>query len=220
MAVAVKICGITTEEAMEAALDGKAAFVGVVFYPPSPRAVDENRASELLDFISEETRKVGLFVDPDDATLDRVLTRCRLDLIQLHGRESAERVEAIRLEYGLPVMKAVQVSELTDIANTVTTYGDVADWLLLDAKAPAGSDRPGGNAVAFDWSLPAQWRRQSDRHWPVPWMLAGGLTPETLALAVAESKALAVDVSSGVEDAPGVKSVRKITEFLDIASRL
>lgn len=220
MAVAVKICGITTEEAMEAALDGKAAFVGVVFYPSSPRAVDEKRASELLDFISEETRKVGLFVDPDDATLDRVLTRCRLDLVQLHGCESAERIEAIRLEYALPVIKAVQVNTLADIAEAVANYGDVADWLLLDARAPVGSDRPGGNATAFDWSLPAQWCRQAGRHWPVPWMLAGGLTPQTLARAVAESKTRVVDVSSGVEDGPGVKSTRKIAEFLEIAARL
>ncbi len=220
MVVAVKICGITTEEAMEAALDGRAAYVGVVFHPTSPRAVDEDRAAELLDFIAEETRKVGLFVDPDDATLERVLTRCRLDMIQLHGHESAERIEAIRLEYGLPVMKAIPVAELADIANAVVTYGDVADWLLLDAKPPAGAERTGGNAVSFDWTLPALWRTQSSRRWPVPWMLAGGLTPENLPQAVSQSKACVVDVSSGVEDTPGHKSPEKIMAFLKAAEAL
>ncbi len=218
MAVSVKICGITTEEAMEAALDGGAAFVGVVFHPSSPRAVDEERAAELLDFISEETRKVGLFVNPDDATLDRVLSRCRLDMIQLHGFESAERIEAIRLEYGLPVMKAVAIASLSDIADAVVTYGDVADWLLLDAKPPVGSDRLGGNAVSFDWTLPALWRAQSPRHWPVPWMLAGGLTPDNVGQAISESKAQAVDVSSGVEASPGQKSPEKIAAFLKAAA--
>lgn len=210
MTLDVKICGITTEEAMDAAVEHGAAFVGLVFFPPSPRFVTAERAAELVDLLPEDVAKVGLFVDPDDALLEEVLTHVRLDFVQLHGHESPERVDAIRQEFAVQVIKAIPVATAADL-DAADAYADVADWLLFDAKPPADASRPGGNAVAFDWTL------MKSRTWSLPWMLAGGLTPETVAEAVRQSGAVAVDVSSGVEDHPGVKNVAKIGAFLDIA---
>lgn len=210
MAVEVKICGITDEEAMDAAIEAGADYVGLVFFPKSPRNVDPDRAAELVEFAPCEVTKVGLFVDPDDATLDRVLTRVRLDLLQLHGNESPERIEAIRLEYGLPVMKVLSVAESADLA-AAEPYLAVSDRLLFDAKPPKGSVLPGGNAVSFDWSILA------GRKWGLPWMLAGGLTAANVAEALRISGAPAVDVSSGVESAPGVKDPDKIRAFIKAA---
>jgi len=207
MAVAAKICGITDHRAMAAAVSGGAAFVGLVFFPPSPRFVQPGRAAELLDGVPEQVTRVGLFVDADDALLDHVLTQVRIGLIQLHGNESPERVEAIRLEYGLPVMKSIPVATAADLARA-DDYIEAADWLLFDAKAPPGSVLPGGNAVTFDWTALA------GRSWPLPWMLAGGLTSANVAEAIRITGAEAVDVSSGVEDAPGVKNPEKIRAFL------
>jgi len=208
--VEVKICGITDEEAMDAAIEAGADYVGLVFYPPSPRAVTAERAAELVEFTPAEVAKVGLFVDPDDATLDRVLTRVRLDLLQLHGGETPERIEAIRLEYGLPVMKVIAVALAGDLA-AAEPFLAVTDRLLFDAKPPKGATLPGGNAVSFDWTI------LKGRKWGVPWMLAGGLTPANVAEAVRISGAMAVDVSSGVETAPGVKDAAKIRAFIAAA---
>lgn len=213
MPVAVKICGINSEEAMAAAVEGGAAYVGLVFFPPSPRAVSAARGAELTQFLPEEVRRVGLFVDPDDDTIARVLDHCRLDIIQLHGRESPERVEQVRFEFGHPVMKAIGVAGLEDL-DEARRYAEVADRLLFDARPPRGATRPGGNASSFEWSL------LKGRRWPVPWLLAGGLSAENLAEAVAASGATEVDVSSGVEDAPGHKSVERIHTFLELAGRL
>ncbi|TAN55280.1 MAG: phosphoribosylanthranilate isomerase, partial [Magnetospirillum sp.] len=152
MAVEVKICGITDEDAMDAAIEAGADYVGLVFYPPSPRAVTPERAAELVEFAPGEVTKVGLFVDPDDATLDRVLTQLRLDLLQLHGHETPERIEAIRLEYGLPVMKVIPVATAADLA-AAEPFLAVTDRLLFDAKPPKGATLPGGNAVSFDWTI-------------------------------------------------------------------
>lgn len=210
MAVEVKICGITDEEAMDAAIEAEADYVGLVFFPPSPRNVTPERAAELVEFTPGEVTKVGLFVDPDDAMLDSVLTRVRLDLLQLHGNEPPERIEAIRLEYGLPVMKVLSVAEAADLA-AAEPYLAVSDRLLFDAKPPKGAALPGGNAVSFDWSILA------GRKWGLPWMLAGGLTPANVAEAVRISGASAVDVSSGVESAPGVKDPAKILAFIKAA---
>lgn len=213
MAVSVKICGINDIDAMEAAVDGGADLVGLVFFPPSPRAVTVEEAADLTELVPEGVLKVGLFVDADDRLLDGVLTQVRLDLLQFHGTESPERVEAVRLEYGLPVMKALGVSAAADLA-AADAFAEVADRLLFDAKAPPGALLPGGNAASFDWRLLA------GRRWPLPWMLAGGLDAGNLAEAVRLSGARAVDVSSGVEEAPGRKSPDKIRAFLEAARRL
>jgi phosphoribosylanthranilate isomerase len=207
MSVDVKICGINDEDSMDAAIEAGADYVGLVFFPPSPRAVTPERAAELVEFAPGDVSKVGLFVDPDDATLDRVLTRVRLDLLQLHGHESPERIEAIRLEYGLPVMKVIPVAAAEDLA-AAEPYLAVTDRLLFDAKPPKGAVLPGGNAVSFDWSI------LTGRKWGVPWMLAGGLTFANVAEAIRISGAPAVDVSSGVESAPGVKDADKIRAFI------
>ena len=210
MPIEVKICGINDEDSMDAAIEAGADYVGLVFYPPSPRAVTADLAAELVEFAPGDVSKVGLFVDPDDATLDRVLTRVRLDLLQLHGNETPERIEAIRLEYGLPVMKVISVACADDLA-AAEPFLAVTDRLLFDAKPPKGALLPGGNAVSFDWTILA------GRKWGVPWMLAGGLTPANVAEAVRISGALAVDVSSGVESAPGVKDAAKIRAFIKAA---
>ncbi|RAU21627.1 phosphoribosylanthranilate isomerase [Paramagnetospirillum kuznetsovii] len=210
MTVEVKICGITDEDAMDAAIEAEADYVGLVFFPPSPRAVAPERAAELVEFTPGEITKVGLFVDPDDALLEQVLTKVRLDLLQLHGAETPERIEAIRLEYGLPVMKVISVASAGDLA-LAEPFLAVTDRLLFDAKPPKGAVLPGGNAVSFDWSI------LTGRKWGVPWMLAGGLTPANVAEAVRISGATAVDVSSGVESAPGVKDADKIRAFIKAA---
>jgi phosphoribosylanthranilate isomerase len=210
MPVQVKICGITDEDAMDAAVEAGADMVGLVFFPPSPRNIAADRAADLIDLLPEELIKVGLFVDADDATLDRVLNRVRLDLLQFHGHETPERIEAVRLEYGVPVMKVIPVSTADDFA-AAAPYFEVADQLLFDAKPPKGAVLPGGNAVAFDWTL------LQGRHWELPWMLAGGLTPANVAEAIRISGATAVDVSSGVESAPGVKDTGLIRAFIGAA---
>jgi len=208
--VEVKICGITDEDAMEAAIDAGADHVGLVFYPNSPRAVTPERATELLSYLERPVSRVGLLVDPDDALLDAVIGGVRLDLLQLHGKETPERVEAIRLEYGIPVMKVLSIAGPDDLA-TADAYLGVADRLLFDARPPKGATLPGGNAASFDWSL------LTGRRWPLPWFLAGGLTPANVAEAIRVSGTKAVDVSSGVETAPGVKSPDLIRAFIAAA---
>ncbi len=210
MPVGVKICGITSDEAMDAAVEAGADYVGLVFFPPSPRAVSPERAAELSELLPDDVAKVGLFVDPSDALLDQVLTRVRLDLLQFHGTEPPERLEAVRLEYGLPVMKMIPVAGPDDLA-AAEAYLTVADRLLFDARPPRDALLPGGNALAFDWSL------LKGRRWSLPWMLAGGLTPANVAEAVRISGATAVDVSSGVETAPGVKDPALIRAFIAAA---
>jgi len=207
--VAAKICGINDETAMHTAIAGGAHFVGLVFYPPSPRAVEPEDAARLAALVPDGVTRVGLFVDPDDALLERVLTAVALDMIQLHGSETPERCREIRARWNLPVMKAIKVSTSGDI-DAAGAYDGAVDWLMFDAKAPKGMKDalPGGNALAFDWTLLA------GRDFPVPWMLAGGLEPDNLAEAVRLSGAEVVDVSSGVESAPGRKEPRLIEAFL------
>jgi phosphoribosylanthranilate isomerase len=206
----VKICGITDEEALEAAVDCGAAYIGVVFFAKSPRFITPERAAELLDGLPEDIRRVGLFVDPSDKDLELALSQVRLDLIQTHGVSRPERIEAIRHEFALPVMAAFSIETAADI-KSVRSFEAVADQLLFDAKPPKGADRPGGNAVSFDWNL------LRGEKFSVPWMLAGGLTPENVAEAIRISGAGAVDVSSGVESAPGVKDSKRICAFLTAA---
>ena len=215
MSVDVKICGISTAEAMTAAIEGGAAFVGLVFYPPSPRAVTPAEAAALAALVPGDIIKTGLLVDADDATIEDVLTGVPLDLLQLHGSETPARVAEVKQRFGLPVMKVVKLRQQGDL-EAAAPFLAVADRLLFDAEPPAAMAEalPGGNALAFDWRI------LSGTTWPLPWMLAGGLTPENLAEAVRISGAPAVDVSSGVEDAPGRKNPQKIKAFLEVAGSL
>ena len=204
--VRVKICGLRSPGDVAAAAAAGAAYVGFVFFPPSPRHLEPGAARAAALAAPDGLARVGLTVDAPDALLDALLVEVPLDILQLHGREPPERVAAIRARFGLPVMKAVGVAEAADLA-ALETQGRVADMLLVDAKAPKGAALPGGNGLAFDWRLIA------GRRWPVPWMLAGGLTPETVATAVRLTGARQVDVSSGVEAAPGVKDPARIAAF-------
>jgi phosphoribosylanthranilate isomerase len=189
------------------AMDDGAAFVGFVFYRHSPRYVTVDEAAELAAKVKRGVKAVGLFVNPTDAELDGVLKFVRLDMIQLHGKETPARVDAVRLLTGLPVMKALGISTARDV-GAAAAYEDHADWLLFDAKPPKDATRPGGNALAFDWTLLKTYSGKT------PWMLAGGLTSKNVAAALKASGARAVDVSSGVESRPGVKSPAKIRSFL------
>ncbi len=215
MSVEVKICGLSNPEGIAAAVNGGAAMVGFNFFAKSPRYVTPDQARTLGLAVPEEIIKVALLVDPGDDDLEAVLSVAPHDLLQLHGDESPERVAAIKARWGLPVMKVLKIQGDIDL-GAVAPYLPVADRLLFDPKVP--KDRagalPGGNALAFDWRLLA------GRDWPLPWMLAGGLTVENLAEAVRISGARAVDLSSGVEDAPGRKSPEKIRAFLALADGL
>ncbi len=215
MAVLAKICGINSPQAMTAAVAGGAAYVGLVFYPPSPRNVTPEQAAQLAGTVPEHVAKVGLFVDADDATFERVLDAVPLDLLQLHGKETPQRVAEIRQRFDCRVMKAVRIAGPDDVARAAD-YVAVSDRLLFDAQAPAdmAGALPGGNGLAFDWRLLAE------KEWPLPWMLSGGLTPDNLAEAVAATGAVCVDVSSGVEAARGVKDPEKIRRFLATAAAL
>lgn len=210
MSVDVKICGLSDAESVDAAIDGGADYLGFVFFEKSPRYVAPTLVAELVEDVPEEVRKVGLFVDPDDAFLDQVLTHVRLDYLQLHGNETPERIDAIRLSCGLPVIKAVGVSGPEDV-TAASRFTDHADVVLFDAKPPPDADRPGGNAIAFNWSLMTAYNGA------LPWLLAGGLTPENVAQAVREANAPGVDVSSGVESVPGRKDPALIAAFLKAA---
>jgi phosphoribosylanthranilate isomerase len=210
--VEVKICGLSTPDSVRAAVTAGARYIGFVFFPRSPRCVTPSIAAELGGFVRNNVTKVGLVVDAEDAALETIIAVANLDMLQMHGDETPERVVEVRKRFGLPVMKAVAIAGSDDLA-VARTYEPVADMLLFDAKPPKGADRPGGNARAFDWPLLA------GESWAVPWMLAGGLDPFNVEEAVRQSGATRVDVSSGVEDRPGVKDNDKIREFLDAAGR-
>jgi phosphoribosylanthranilate isomerase len=215
MTLRAKICGLSTPDAVAAAVGGGAAFVGFVFYPRSPRAVTPAQAATLAPLVPASVGKVGLFVDDTDDRFAEVLGAVKLDLLQLHGSETPARVAAIRARFGVPVMKVTSVAGADDIA-AAEAHVEVADWLMFDARPPKDMKNglPGGNALAFDWTLIA------GRRWPLPWMLAGGLNAGNLAEAVRISGASYVDVSSGVEDSPGRKNLAKIAEFLAATRRL
>jgi phosphoribosylanthranilate isomerase len=214
-AIQVKICGLSTPEAVRAAVEGGAGYVGFVFYPPSPRHVTAEQAALLVREVPAGIRKVGLFVDPSDEMLDHTLALVPLDILQLHGGESPERVAEIRRRSGLAVMKVLRIGDAADVA-AAEPYQAVADILLFDAKPAADLKNalPGGNGLTFDW------RHLAGRSWTRPWMLSGGLTADLLAEAVAATGAPGVDVSSGVETAPGVKDPALIRAFLAAAARL
>ena len=214
MSVAAKICGLNSEAAVAAAVEGGAAYLGFVFYPPSPRAISPARAAELCAMVPSGMRRVALFVDADDDAIDAVLDAAPIDILQFHGAETPERVADAKRRFARQVMKAVAVAGPEDVV-AAGRYEDAADMLLFDAKPPRRPDAlPGGNGLAFDWRLIA------GREWRRSWMLSGGLSAALLPEAVRVSGAAAVDVSSGVEHRPGAKDPEKIREFLAVARAL
>lgn len=210
MEVRVKICGLRTAADVAAAAAAGAAYAGFVFFPKSPRHLTVAAARALALDAPEGLCKVALTVDADEATLDAIVEAVPLDMLQLHGHETPERVAEVKARYGLPVMKAIGVADEGDLAGLME-MSLAADQLLIDAKPPKGAALPGGNGLAFDWRLLV------GRKWLRPWMLAGGLTPENVAQAVRLTGARQVDVSSGVESAPGVKDHAKIAAFVEAA---
>ncbi|KGM49436.1 phosphoribosylanthranilate isomerase [Pseudooceanicola atlanticus] len=212
MDIRVKICGLSRPEDVTAAARAGAVYGGFVFFPKSPRAVSADVAQTLAVDAPVGLAKVALVVDADDALIDEITTKVPLDMLQLHGKESPERVAELRARTGLPVMKAIGVSGEDDLP-AIDVYSQVADQLLIDAKPPKDAVLPGGNGLSFDWRL-----LQGRKYWTKPWMLAGGLTPENVAEAVRLTGARQVDVSSGVESAPGVKDAAKIDAFVAAAT--
>jgi len=214
MTVQVKICGLSEPESLRAAVTGGARYVGFVFYPASPRYVSPAMAAELARLVPTGVRTVGLFVDPDDDFLEHVISQVPFDLIQLHGKETPRRIAEVKATFNIPVMKAIKVGGPEDL-NAALEVAEVADRLLFDAKPPAKvSALPGGNGIAFDWTLLA------GRTWPRPWMLSGGLNAANAAEAVRVTGAQALDVSSGVEDRPGHKDPTLVRAFLDTVAAL
>jgi phosphoribosylanthranilate isomerase len=206
----VKICGLSTAETLDAALDAGADMVGFVFFAKSPRFVGLDRARELAGRARGRAKIVALSVDADDAALGEIVTSVAPDLMQLHGKESPERVEAIKRAFGVGAMKAIGVAEAGDL-DRAADYDGVADWLLIDAKPPKGAVLPGGNGLPFDWRLARRFAPSR------PWLLSGGLDPANVGEAIALTGARGVDVSSGVESAPGVKDIDKIKAFIAAA---
>ncbi|RED14124.1 phosphoribosylanthranilate isomerase [Pontivivens insulae] len=210
MSVSVKICGLSRLEDVVAAHAARANYVGFVFFPKSLRNVSIEQAAALAVDVPVGVCKVALVVNADNAALDAITDAVPLDMLQLHGSESADRVAEVRARYGLPVMKAVGIAEQSDLLK-LDDYLAVADQILVDAKPPKDGSLPGGNGLAFDWTL------LSGRRWPKPWMLAGGLTPSNVQRALNLTGAQQVDVSSGVESAPGVKDPALMAEFVAAA---
>lgn len=208
--IRVKICGVKTAADVAAAAAAGAAYVGLNFVPRSPRYVTPALARDLALAAPEGLAKVALTVDASDAELDAIVGAMPLDMLQLHGAETPDRVAEIRARYGLPVMKALGVAGEEDLP-AILEMSLAADQILIDAKPPKGAALPGGNGVPFDWRLVAQ------RRWLKPWMLSGGLTPANVAEAVRLTGARQVDTASGVESAPGVKDAARIAAFVAAA---
>lgn len=206
----VKICGLKEVEHIEAAAKGGARYLGFNFFPKSPRYVSIERARELMLSAPDGICKVVLTVNADDNLLGEITDSLPVDMLQLHGQETPDRVAQVRARFGLPVMKAIGVADETDLP-ALNEYARVADQILCDAKPPKNAELPGGNGLPFDWRLIA------GRRWAVPWMLAGGLTPENVAEAAHLTGAHIVDVSSGVESAPGIKDSTRISAFMKAA---
>ncbi|MCI5100179.1 phosphoribosylanthranilate isomerase [Phaeobacter italicus] len=210
--IRVKICGLKTPQDIAAAAEAGAAYIGFNFFSKSPRSVTPQEAAALAVEAPIGMCKVALVVNADDAMLDEITSVVPLDMIQLHGQETPERVAEVKARYGLPVMKVLGVSSLEDVQR-IDAYEGVADQILVDAKAPKDAVLPGGNGVAFDWRLLAQ-----KKYWRAPWMLAGGLNPENVAEAIRVTGARQVDVASGVESAPGEKDPARIKSFCEAAN--
>jgi phosphoribosylanthranilate isomerase len=210
MSLTVKICGLSTPEALDVALDAGADMVGFVFFPPSPRHLSYDVGRALGTHVRGRAQKVALTVDADEAYLTAVVEALRPDLLQLHGVESTDRVEALQQTFGLPVMKALPIAVKGDL-DRVSRYATVADRLLFDARAPREATRPGGLGKTFDWRL------LENLDPGVPFMLSGGLDADNVAEALRITRAPGVDVSSGVERAPGEKDPDKIRAFIRAA---
>jgi phosphoribosylanthranilate isomerase len=212
MPVKVKICGLKTPEALQAALAARADFVSFNFYPPSPRSLAPEVAAELAELARGRATIVALIVDADDATIERIVSTVDPDMLQLHGAETPERVAEISRRWGKPIIKAINVQTAEDAARALA-YDGAASLILFDAKAPKDmvGALPGGNGLAFDWHLIDDVKNR------VPFMLSGGLRPENVGAAIAATGATLVDVSSGVETAPGIKSPDLIRRFIDAA---
>ncbi len=211
--IALKICGLSTPETLDAAIGAGASHVGFVHFAKSPRHVEAERLAALIARLPDTVTKVGVVVDPDDALLDQIIAAGRLDAIQLHGKETPERLAALRTRFpGVALWKAVPVKTAADIA-TAGRYRDLADLILFDAKTPDGAHLPGGMGLRFDWTLLRDYRASG------AWGLSGGLDPANVAEALRITGAPLVDVSSGVERAPGIKDVDKIVAFCNAVSR-
>ena len=202
---ATKICGLTTPDMLEAAIQARADHVGFNFFPPSPRYLAPRDAAALAERAEARISRVGLFVDADDAAITEAVAAGRLDAIQLHGQETPERAAQVRARFGVPVWKVISVASAADVARA-DAYATAADLILFDAKTPKGT-LPGGMGLAFDWTLVANWKG------PLAWGLAGGLNPTNVAEAIARTSAPLVDTASGVESAPGVKDADLIAAF-------
>jgi len=209
-AVHVKICGVTNAAAIDSAVSAGAHYLGFNFYPPSPRYLTPERASALMRDVPAGVAKVALVVDAQDDELEALLDAVPADVLQLHGHESPERVAEVRARFGLPVIKVVGIADADDLAD-LDKYLAVSDQILVDTKPPKNARLPGGNGLAFDWRL------LQGRQWPCPWLLAGGLTPENVGAAIRLTGARQVDVSSGVESAPGVKDAERMAAFIQAA---
>ncbi|MEO4044375.1 phosphoribosylanthranilate isomerase [Hoeflea sp. CAU 1731] len=208
MTTTVKICGMKTKETIEAALASGASLIGFIFFEKSPRNVTPEEAGRLRRGIGDRASVVAVTVNADDAVLDRIVDEVKPDYLQFHGGETPERVRQVRARYGLPVIKAFSIRDAADI-EAIQAWRGVADRFLLDAKAPAGSELPGGNGVSFDWSL----LRTLDGD--VDYMLSGGLNAGNVRAALETTGATAIDISSGVESAPGVKDSALISRFFE-----
>ena len=208
--VKVKICGLKTAETVQAAVYGGTDYIGFVFFAKSPRYVTPPENAKLAEFVPETVVKVGLVVDAGEALLDNIMSEGAIDMLQLQGKETPTRVAEIRAKTGLPVMKAVGVSEKSDL-DVLEDYIGIADQILIDAKPPKGAQLPGGNGLSFDWTL------LSAATISIPWMLAGGLTADNVARALSVTGASQVDVSSAVEHQPGKKDPAKIKAFIENA---
>lgn len=208
MALDVKICGLKTVDAIEAVIAGGATHCGLIFFKKSPRHVDLAHAMALRKIIGNRAKTVAVTVDADDIYLDEIAGAIKPDLLQLHGGESPDHVQKVKSRYGLPVMKAIAIRETSDLA-AVTPYREVADRLLFDAKPPKDSEVPGGHGVAFDWSV-------LDSLDPdIEYMLSGGLNASNIAEALGATAPTGIDISSGVENAPGIKDTALIAAFFD-----
>lgn len=204
--IAIKICGLSTPETLDAAIASGASHVGFVHFPKSPRHVDADKLAMLAAHVPAHVRKVGVLVDPDDALLDIVIRAGQLDAVQLHGKEMPDRIAAIRARHSTEIWKAVAVKSSTDIAGAIA-YAGATDFLLFDAKTPEGANLPGGMGLRFDWRL------LQGYNGPLPWGLSGGLDADNVADAILTTGTTLVDISSGVECAPGIKDVDKIAAF-------
>lgn len=213
MVFRVKICGIKDPATLAAATEGGADYIGFVFYPPSPRSIDLFAAAELARAVPDTIERVAVLVDPDDRALDGLLAHVPIDILQLHGGETPERVRDVAERTGCKVMKAIRVLDRDDLA-AADEYRDAADMIMLDAKPRPGAVLPGGNGESFDWRILDGYRA------PLPWVLAGGLNADNIAAAVRDAAPDVIDVSSGVESAPGVKDKAKLCAFLKTAQRL